>query len=345
MIKIGILGCGRIAQVRHIPEYAAHPSCVLRAFFDPVLSRAREIAAQYGGIACETAEELLHDPEIDAVSVCAANFAHADLTIRALRAGKHVLCEKPMAVSLDDCEEMVRVARETGKFLMIGQNQRLAAAHVLARKLISQGEIGRVITFRTQFSHGGPESWSITPGKNTWFFDKSKASMGVMADLGVHKIDLIQYLLNQRVIRTTARLLTLDKRDADGKFISVDDNAFCICEMSGGAAGTITASWTCCAGEDNATVLYGTEGEMHIYDDPVHSIVIKRKGHPAQSYDTGAIQTNDCQSSSGVIDAWMDCLTKHHPPEISGESVLSAMRAVFASVESARTGRTVEIPE
>ena len=125
MIRIGILGCGKIAQVRHIPEYASNPNCELKGFYNPTKSRAEDMARKYGGRAYDTAEELLSDPEIDAVSICAANYAHAQLTIQALRAGKHVLCEKPMAVTMAECEEMVAVARETGKRLMIAQNQRL----------------------------------------------------------------------------------------------------------------------------------------------------------------------------------------------------------------------------
>ena len=121
MLKIGILGCGKIAQVRHIPEYSDNPNCELFAFFNPTRSRAEDMAAKYGGKVYDTAEELLAAPEIDAVSVCAANYAHAELTIKALKAGKHVLCEKPMAISLADCEEMVKVAKKYGKFLMIGQ--------------------------------------------------------------------------------------------------------------------------------------------------------------------------------------------------------------------------------
>ena len=107
MIKIGILGCGKIAQVRHIPEYAANPDCQLVGFYNPTKSRAEDMAAKYGGLAYDTAEELLANPEIDAVSVCAANYAHAALSIQALKAGKHVLCEKPMATTLADCEAMV----------------------------------------------------------------------------------------------------------------------------------------------------------------------------------------------------------------------------------------------
>lgn len=343
MINIGIIGCGKIAQVRHIPEYAENPDAKLAAFFSPNRARAQEQADKYGGKVYDTAEALLADPDIDAVSICAANYAHAELSIQALNAGKHVLCEKPMATTLADCEAMVECAKKNGKFLMIGHNQRLAKAHMEAKRLIDEGLIGDIITFRTSFGHGGPETWSISPGKNVWFFDKKKAAMGVMADLGVHKTDLIQYLTGQRVVRTTARLVTLDKRGEDGELIGVDDNAVCIYEMSGGAFGTMTASWTYYAAEDNSTVLYGTRGEMRIYDDPAHSIVVKLADGTVQTYDVEQIQTNDNQTKSGVIDLWVDCLKNNRAPEISGESALYAMRAVFASIESSQTGKTVEI--
>ena len=343
MINVGILGCGKIAQVRHIPEYAENPDVKLAAFYNPSRKRAEEQAEKYGGEVYDTAEELLADRSIDAVSICAANYAHAELSIKALEAGKHVLCEKPMATTLADCEAMVECAKRTGKFLMIGHNQRLAKAHVEAKRLIDQGLIGDIITFRTTFGHGGPETWAINPGKNVWFFDKKKAAMGAMADLGVHKTDLIQFLTGQRVVRTTARLVTLDKRGEDGELIGVDDNAVCIYEMSGGAFGTMTASWTYYGAEDNSTVLYGTKGIMRIYDDPAHSIVVKLSDGEEQVYDVEQIQTNDNQTKSGVIDLWVECLKNNTPPEISGESALYAMRAVFASIESSQTGRAVEI--
>ena len=345
MFGIGIIGCGKIAQVRHIPEYADHPEAKLVGFYDLNQQRAQELAARYGGTAYDSVEALLANPDIQAVSICAANFAHAELTIAALKAGKHVLCEKPMATTLADCEAMAAAARETGKFLMIGHNQRLAKAHALARKLIVDGLIGDIVTFRTTFGHGGPETWSVDPGKNTWFFDKSRAAMGAMADLGIHKTDLVQFLTGQQVVRTTARVTTLDKRDGSGNLIGVDDNAICIYEMSGGALGTMTASWTYYGPEDNSTILYGTKGIMRIYDDPAAAIKVTLADGSKISYDVEAIQTNDNQTKSGVIDLWMQCLTTNTPPEISGESALAAMRAVFASIRSSETGMAVEIPE
>ena len=345
MFRIGIIGCGKIAQVRHIPEYAENPYAELAGFYDLNTQRAAELAAQYGGKAYESAEAMLADPAIDAVSVCVANHAHAPITIAALKAGKHVLCEKPMATTLEECEEMVKTAHEAGKFLMIGHNQRLAKAHAVAKELIDQGMIGRIITFRTTFGHGGPETWSVDPGKNTWFFDKNKAAMGAMADLGIHKTDLIQFLTGQHVVRTTARVVTLDKKDASGQLIGVDDNAICIYEMSGGTMGTMTASWTYYGAEDNSTILYGEKGIMRIYDDPAHSIVVKLDDGTEKVYDVEQIQTNDNQTKSGVIDLWMKCLETNTPPEISGEEALYAMRAVFASLESAKAGTAVDIPE
>lgn len=345
MIGIGIIGCGKIAQVRHIPEYLDNPDAKLVGLYDLNQDRARALAEKCGARAYETVEALLSDPAIEAVSICAANFAHAQLSIQAMRAGKHVLCEKPMAVTFAECAEMVAVARETGRKLMIGHNQRLAKAHLKAKELIDAGAIGKMITFRTTFGHGGPETWSVDPGKNVWFFDKSRAAMGAMADLGIHKTDLIQYLTGQRIVSTSARLSTLDKRDMNGNLIGVDDNAICIYELSDGTIGTMTASWTYYGAEDNSTVFYGTNGIMRIYDDPAHSIVLVGKDGARTDYDVEQIQTNDHQTKSGVIDLWMDCLAHDTEPAISAESVLSAMRAVFASIQSSEEGRRIEIPE
>ena len=342
-IKVGIIGCGKIAQVRHIPEFAANPHTAPYGFFDLNQERAKDLAEKYGGKAYATCEELLADPEIEAVSVCTANHAHAEATIAALKAGKHVLCEKPMAVTLEECEAMVAAAKESGKFLMIGQNQRLARAHAKAKELIAQGAIGKVLTFRTIFGHGGPETWSIDPGSNVWFFDKSKAAMGAMADLGIHKTDMIQYVLGTRIVKTQAMLTTLDKKDASGNLIGVDDNAICIYQMEDGVIGTMTASWTYYAAEDNTTVIYGTKGELRLYDDPKYSVQQINADGTRIDYQIDQIQTNDNQTASGVIDLFADCLVKNVEPEISGENVLHAMKAVFASIESSAKGCAIEV--
>ena len=343
MIRVGVIGCGKIAQVRHLPEYHANPNVTITALYDANAERAQACAARYGGRVYATAEALLAADDVDAVSICSTNLTHAPLTILALESGKHVLCEKPMAVTIEDCEAMVAAAKRTGLQLMIGMNQRLAAAHVKAKELLDAGAIGRPVSFRTTFGHGGPETWTVDR-QNIWFFDKARASMGVLADLGIHKTDLIQHLLGQRITGVTAMLRTLDKRDAAVRPITVEDNAVCIYEMSGGIVGTMTASWTYYGGEDNSTVIYGTEGELRLCDGG-HNVTLRKHGCPDVHYDVEDIQTNDYQTRSGVIDAFIDGLLDKASATMQGEDVICAMRAVFAAVESSETGRHIAIEQ
>ena len=343
MINIGIIGCGKIAQKRHIPEYLENIDANIVGYYDLNHARAEAISKTYGGTAFESIEDLLADSSIDAVSVCTANHTHAAITIQALQAGKHVLCEKPMATTLEDCQAMVDAAQKAGKVLVIGQNQRLTKTHVKARQLIRGGEIGEIIGFRTTFGHGGPETWSIDPGKNTWFFDKNIAVMGAMADLGIHKTDLLLFLTDQMIVETTAHLTTIDKRGADGELIQVDDTAICVYKLDNGALGTMTASWTFYGPEDNTTIIYGTKGIMRLYEDPRFSIQLFLKGGEKIYYEIDAIQTNDNQTSSGVIDAFIESVVTGQGGELAADKVLESMKVVFASIESSQTGKTVKI--
>ncbi len=345
MIKVGVIGCGKIAQVRHIPEYELNPNAKIEAFYDLNIERAEELAKKYQSKAYETLNELLADSNIDAVSICVANNSHASTTIQALKAGKHVLCEKPMAMNIEDCEEMISVADKYGKSLMIAQNQRLNPAHKKAKEMIAKGEMGKVVTFRTTFGHAGPETWSIDSSKGVWFFEKKTAVMGAMADLGIHKTDLIQYLLGEKIVEVTAKVVTLNKEYADGTPIGVDDNAICIYQMESGTIGTMTASWTYYGREDNSTIIYGTKGILKIYDNPVHSLVFIGTDGKEVYYDTDQIQTNDNQTNSGVINEFISCLEERRNSDISGESVLSAMKAVFASLESSDKGIGIKITQ
>ena len=169
--------------------------------------------------------------------------------------------------------------------------------------------------------------------------------MGAMADLGVHKTDLIQYLLDDTVEETTAKVTTLDKKDSNGNLIGVDDNAICIYKMKSGIIGTMTASWTYYGEEDNSTIIYGTEGMLKIYHDPKYCIELIRKDGGKVFYDIDQIQTNDNQTKSGIIDAFVESVENDTEPAVSGKSVLSAMKAIFGSLKSSELGRTVRVDE
>ncbi len=352
MVHVGIIGCGRISQRRHVPEYAANQKVVISGYYDFDRTRAESLQKKYGGKVYDSIDALLSDPEIDAVSVCVANNAHADISIRAMKAGKHVLCEKPMATTVEDCQQMLRTAQETGTFLMIAQNQRYNTGHARARELIEQGFIGKPLTFKTSFCHGGPENWIkfgdedvAEVSKDIWFFDKKVASMGAMADLGIHKADLIQYILNDEITEVTAKILTLDKRDSQGNLIELEDNALCIYKMRNGVYGTLTVSWTNYGEEDNSTVIFGTKGIMRLYDDSEHTIKISTDRGDKIYYDLDKMMTNENQLQSGVIREFIKAIITGDRTNAADEASVNAIRAVLAGFESSRLDRTIVLAD
>lgn len=212
--------------MRHLPEYAANPNVELVGYYDLNRERAEKVAAQYGGKVYDTYFDLLNNPrDRRGVHLCGQP-RHAEITTYALYAGKHVLCRKAHGHTLAECESMVAAAEFNGKHLMIGHNMRFDPVYRRAKELLDEGVIGDVITFRTVMGNAGPEGWSMD---GNWFFDKKKAAMGALSDLGIHKVDLLQYLTGQKVISTTAKVLTLNKHDTEGGPIGVDDNACAFC--------------------------------------------------------------------------------------------------------------------
>ena len=152
-------------------------------------------------------------------------------------------------------------------------------------------------------------------------------------------------MLETKVKKVTAVLKTLDKKDAEGNLINVDDNAICIYEMENGAVGTMTASWTYYGEEDNSTIIYGSEGILKIYDDPNYSIIRIGKDGTKIYYELDKMQTNDNQTKSGIIDSWVAAIKNDTVPEVNGKDALDAMKAIFAALESSESGQTVEITE
>lgn len=343
MVNIGIAGCGSITKFRHAPEYASNANVHIAGFYNPTIKRAEEMVQLYGGKVYESYEEMIQDSSIDAISVCSSNIHHASMTIAALEVGKHVLCEKPMANSIEEASLMVEAAQRSGKKLMVGHNQRFAAAHVKAKEILSSGELGRVLTFRTAFSHKGPEFWSADKSINSWFFKKDEAFIGALGDLGTHKIDLLRWLIKDEIIEVSAYMSTLDKRDNEENFVEVEDNVISIMKTKSGIMGTLTFSWTNYGEEDNSTILYCTNGVMKIYDNPKFALeVIKRNGDKVY-YKIGEIQTNTKQIKSGVIDAFVESIVKDVKPEISGEEALEAMKVIAACITSSETGKSVKL--
>lgn len=337
-LKIGVIGCGSIAKHRHIPEYMANEHAEIVAVCDIVKDRAEEMADQIGAKAYTDYKDLLKDESIEAVSVCTPNALHAPISVDALKAGKHVLCEKPMATSTEEAEAMIVAANEAGRKLMIGHNQRFVPSHQKAKELISKGEAGKIYSFRTAFGHGGPEGWSVD-GKDSWFFKKEEAFIGAMGDLGVHKTDLMRYILGEEFVEVGAFVETSSKENAD-----VDDTAVCVLKTESGTIGTLAASWSY-QKEDNSTVIYGEKAVLRLEEDPVNSLVVQYSTGEIVKYELGGIQTNDDggQSASGVIDRFVTSVLEDVPAAVPGEEAMKSLQVVLGALESSKTKQIIRL--
>ncbi len=190
-IKVGIIGCGCIANAAHIPSYMKLPYVEIKYFCDIIPEKAQAAVEKYGcGTAVTDYHDILADPEIFAVSVCTPNLMHSVISIDCLKAGKHVLCEKPAARIYSEALAMQNAQHETGKYLQIGVCNRFNAAVQEVRKRILDGELGNLyhvfVNFRAHRS---------IPGLGGAFTTKAIAGGGVLIDWGVHRIDMVLYCM------------------------------------------------------------------------------------------------------------------------------------------------------
>jgi UDP-N-acetylglucosamine 3-dehydrogenase len=346
MVRFAILGCGAIARNRHIPSCLACDGAALAGFYNRSGRSAEQLAEKYGAKYYATVEQALEDEAVDAVIICTATKTHSGLAIAALRAGKHVLCEKPMAATAVEAKAMVEVSRETGKKLMVSHNQRRYLPHRKALELIRAGEIGKVLTFRTALGITGPEYSSLNRSANNWYFDKQAAGRGVVSDVGSHRVDLMCQFFG-RPRRVFAYTPTLDKRYSDGRLIDLDDNAFAIMEFESGVVGSLITSWTSYNGNDRTTQIFGSDGVLTIYTER-EDLFLEKRGAERVSY---TLPESGPQSSillTDIVEQFVRCIEEDTQPIVTGEDGLLVIRVIEAMVESNRRGTWVllnEIPE
>lgn len=190
-MKVAIIGCGAIANAEHIPAYLKNPEAEILYFCDIVPQRARAAVEKYQcGAAVTDYREVLRDPQVEAVSVCTPNNVHAQIAIDFLRAGKHVLCEKPAGRTWDEVKQMLQVQRETGMTLNIGVVNRFNDSVRKIKQYIDAGKLGEVyhvyVSFRAHRS---------IPGIGGPFTTRAISGGGALIDWGVHYLDLVMYCL------------------------------------------------------------------------------------------------------------------------------------------------------
>ena len=199
-MKVAIIGCGTIAVSQHIPAYMNNSKVEIKYFCDILPEVAEKTVKKFGcGIAVTDYRKVLADLEVDAVSVCTPNKAHSEIAIAALKAGKHVLCEKPAARTYEEALAMQKTQHETGKILNIGVVNRFNTNVNKLKELIDNGELGEIYQVYVSF-----RSRRSIPGLGGAFTTKAIAGGGVLIDWGVHFLDIVMYCCGDPKIKSVS---------------------------------------------------------------------------------------------------------------------------------------------
>lgn len=202
MLRIGIVGAGQIAAT-HAKIFCQLPSTVIVAIANPRIEKARELASRFGGKVFSTLEEILDKEKIDVIDICSPNYLHADQTIMALKGGKHVLCEKPIALSLEEADQVVQAAKRSPNIFMVGHVLRFFPEYEWIRELLSRGALGNPIA-ATATRLNSPPTW------RRWFTNR-KLSGGAVIDLLVHDADFYHWIFGR-----VTKVVALGRKDEHG---------------------------------------------------------------------------------------------------------------------------------
>lgn len=338
-LRVGIIGCGQIAKHLHVPDYAYCPQAEIIALCDVIPAKARALAERWapGATVYTDYKKMLKEAKPDAVTVALPNYLHAPATVAALHAGCHVNVEKPMACSMAEAKKMVDTAKKTKKLLNVNQSQRRFAPHVKAKEVIDSGILGKILHVTAMFGHAGPEYWSPT-GK--WFFKKKQARFGAMADLGVHKADLVRYLTGKEVAEVSAFFERLEKKRTD-----VEDNFVSCLKFTDGTVGTLCASWTVKGIEANYLILHCANGTLRIGELPGAPLVANLvKPECEIVFDVPPPATNDDESwGLDVSGAFIRAILGIEKPYCPGEEGMKSIGVILAAEKAALTGRKVKL--
>jgi predicted dehydrogenase len=272
----GLIGCGAIGEFR-AQALKQTPKAELKQVVDALPERSAAFAARFGVRAAATIDDLLASPGIDAVIVSTPPNLHREHCEKALRAGKHVLCEKPLASTVDDCYRIVKTAAACGKTLATGFNYRFYPAVVKARELIADGRIGEVDHVKSFAGHpGGPEF------THRWVHDATIMGGGALMDNGIHAADLTLHFLGEIV--ESYGLAT----ENVWQFAGSEDNGFVMMRTPKGRVGTLHASWSEWRGYRFHVDVYGTKGCVRVWYPPMMTVLYER---PIGSAKRGARKT------------------------------------------------------
>ncbi len=289
-LRIGLVGYGSWAERVHIPSIALTESAELTAICGPDVERAQRMAEHYNAsLGTDDLHRLVGSAAVDAVLVVSPNDAHAAAVVAAARAGKPVLCEKPLARTLDEARLMTAAVREADVQHMVAFTWRHVPALQLAQKMVAGGEVGRVLHVAGHFLHHG---WLSLDARRPWRFDRRRMGSGILGDLGVHMFDMLAWLVGAPVTRVCARLSTFGPKPEVTGQRPVFDDGHILLDFAGGSHGSVRISRVASsAGRPpfpdmhQGVELYGDTGAL-VYDLHRHSrLEVRRAKQPATLVD------------------------------------------------------------
>ncbi|WP_434632036.1 Gfo/Idh/MocA family oxidoreductase [Thermoanaerobacterium thermosaccharolyticum] len=357
-IRIGIIGCGGIANGKHMPSLSKLDNVEMVAFCDIKEERALKAAKDYGIDGAKTYNDyrkLLEDKSIDVVHVCTPNKSHADITVDALEAGKHVMCEKPMAKTASNAKRMLDAAKKTGKKLTIGYQNRFRADSQYLHKLCQDGELGEIYFAKAHaIRRRAVPTWGV-------FLNEEEQGGGPLIDIGTHALDLTLWMMNnykpKYVVGNTYHKLA-ERRNAanawgpwDPDKFTVEDSAFGFITMENGATIILESSWALNSldVDEAKTTLCGTEGGADMKD-----------GLRINGEKNGRLYTTKIDLSTGGVDfyegkaenaadlearLWIESVINDTEPVVKPEEAYVVSQILEAIYTSSKTGKPVYFNE
>jgi predicted dehydrogenase len=347
-IKLGVIGTGNIGNV-HLENFKDLPNAEIIAVTDLITARAEKAAEEFGIKKIHTsAQALIQDDQIDAVIVGVPNQFHASITVEALKAGKHVLLEKPMAINLEEAKEIVRAQKQYKKIVMIPHQMRWHWAAMQTKEQIDKGVLGEIYNVKTGwFRRKG------IPGWGTWFTQSNQSGGGPLIDIGVHMLDLALYLMGNpkpvSVYGSTYAEFGPKKRgigtwgtpDWEGVY-DVEDLATALIKMEDGSTLSLEVSWAVNMDTSN-------EPFVHIMGTDGGASLDGTGGKILQEIDDKAIDTelskpeNDEGERKRLSRYFIECVLENKEPISNVMTGLANNLILDAIYESSRTGREVQI--
>jgi predicted dehydrogenase len=328
-VRYAVVGLGHIAQVAVLPAFRhAKRNSRLVALVSDDRTKRRVLSEKYGAIetySYDEYEECLR--RVDAVFIALPNSMHAEYTVRAAKAGVHVLCEKPMAVTVAECREMIRACRRNNVKLMIAYRLHFEEINLKAVDLVRRGRLGEPKFFNSSFS------MSVRPGN---IRTKADLGGGTLYDIGVYCINAARYLFRGE----PTEVLALSTNSGVHKLAEIDESTGALLRFEGERVAAFITSFN--AADVASYRIVGTKGQLHV--------------EPAYEYAEGlayelTIDGKKTKGQAGKRDQFAaellyfsDCVLKDREPEPSGEEGLQDVRIVEALYQSAKTKRVVKIP-